>query len=377
VSADDRADAIVVGGGIIGAACAYYLSRANLSVLVLEANFPGGGVTAAGMGHIVVMDDSEAQLALTARSRRLWQDLAGDLDTSCEDDPCGTIWVAVDEAEMAAARQKEKAYRAHGIAAEILDASSLAAAEPHLRPDLPGGLLVPNDRVLYPPNAARWLLDRARDAGARVRSHAEVLELAARAVRVSSGRLTAHAVINAAGPRAAHLTPGLPVAPRKGHLVITDRYPGFCRHQLVELGYLKSAHGMAGPSVAFNLQPRITGQMLLGSSRQFVGWDESIDLGIVAAMIRRAFEFMPDLASLSAIRCWTGLRPATPDKLPLIGRWRTPDNDGPFVAAGHEGLGITTALATGEMIAALVAEGEPPLDPAPYCPSRPIPETVH
>jgi D-hydroxyproline dehydrogenase subunit beta len=377
VNTQDRADAIVVGAGIVGAACAYYLSRANLSVLVLEANFPGGGVTAAGMGHIVVMDDSEAQLALTARSRRLWEDLARGLGPGCEDDPCGTLWVAADQAEMAAVRKKEEVYRRHGIAAEILDERSLAAAEPRLRRGLAGALLVPEDRVVYPPNAARWLLEQAKRLGARVRPHVSVLAIGGREARLATGRVEAAAVVNAAGPQAPRLTPGLPITPRKGHLVITDRYPGFCRHQLVELGYLKSAHGMAGPSVAFNLQPRITGQMLLGSSRQFVGWDESIDLGIMAAMIRRAFEFMPDLASLSAIRCWTGLRPATPDKLPLIGRWRTPDNDGPFVAAGHEGLGITTALATGEMIAALVAEGEPPLDPAPYSPSRPIPETVH
>ena len=147
----------------------------------------------------------------------------------------------------------------------------------------------------------------------------------------------------AAGPRAAELTPGLPIAPRKGHLVITDRYPGFCRHQLVELGYLKSAHAMTpgAPSTAFNVQPRATGQILLGSSREFVGWDARANPDVLSAMIARGIVFMPGLAALSAVRVWTGFRPATPDKLPLVGRWLTEDVPGAIETA-YEAVGRIT-----------------------------------
>ena len=130
----------------------------------------------------------------------------------------------------------------------------------------------------------------------------------------------ADVVVNAAGAAAAPLTPGLPIVPRKGHLAITDRYPDFCRHQLVELGYLTSAHVMTNESVAFNVQPRTTGQVLIGSSRELVGWDASINHSILRRMLARAVEFIPGLRELSVIRSWTGFRPATPDKLPLIGR---------------------------------------------------------
>jgi glycine/D-amino acid oxidase-like deaminating enzyme len=151
--------------------------------------------------------------------------------------------------------------------------------------------------------------------------------------------------------------------------VITDRYPGFVRHQLVELGYLKSAHTFSQESVAFNVQPRATGQVLVGSSREFAGWDAALNPSLRARMLARAFEYLPALRSLHGLRSWTGFRPATPDKLPLIGPWEP----GLFVAAGHEGLGITTAPASGRLLADLVVGRAPGLDPAPYAPTRAMP----
>src|SRR5262249_11049538 len=189
-----------------------------------------------------------------------------------------------------------------------------------------------------------------------------------RRVTTRQGVFEGALVVNAAGVAAPLLTPGLPVAPRKGHLVITDRYPGFCRHQLVELGYLASAHGRTSESVAFNLQPRATGQMLLGSSREFAGLEPAVNRGIRDRMIRRALDFMPALARLSALRTWTGFRPATPDNLPLVGPW--PDTEGLFVAAGHEGLGVTTALGTARLVADAILGRTSPIDPAPYLPTR-------
>ncbi len=365
----------MVGAGIVGAACALSLARRGLRVVVLESRFVAAGVTAAGMGHIVVMDDSDAQIALTTCARALWTEMAADLPPDCEDDPCGTLWIAADAEEAEVVRRKAQVYRAHGLDAEILSEPELITLEPNLRPGLAGGLLVLGDRVLYPPNAARWLLRQACALGAEVREGCQVRSIDARGAMLAQGRVEASHVVNAAGPEAPRLTLGLPVEPRKGHLVITDRYPGFCRHQLVELGYLKSAHSMsaAGPSVAFNVQPRATGQILIGSSREFVGWDAGVDPGVLEKMIRRAIEFLPPLAGLSAIRAWTGFRPSTPDRLPLIGRWSRAGEPGPWIATGHEGLGITTAPATGELLAALITGQAPPIDPAPFAPTRTMP----
>ncbi|MGH9487282.1 MAG: NAD(P)/FAD-dependent oxidoreductase [Terriglobales bacterium] len=359
-----QSDVIVVGAGIVGAACAEACARAGLKVTVCEAAGIGGGATAAGMGHLVVTDDSEAQFALTERSVRLWRALAPKLPQAAEFTPSGTIWVAADAEEMAVVERKHRYYTDRGVACEVLTAAALARAEPNLRAGLAGGLLVPGDAVLYPPVAARWLLEQS---GATLRLNAPVVALGEETVRLRGGaELRAAAIVNAAGVAAATLTPALAIRPRKGHLLITERYPGWLRHQLVELGYLKSAHGQQGDSAAFNAQPRATGQILIGSSRQFDAPDGRIDRAMLARMLRRAQLFMPGIAGLKALRTWTGFRAATPDHLPLIGP--LPGDGSLFAAAGHEGLGITTSLATGELIAAAIAGANPAIAAAPYLP---------
>jgi glycine/D-amino acid oxidase-like deaminating enzyme len=368
VTRDTRSDAIVVGAGIVGAACARALAAEGMRVTVLDARYAGGGTTAAGMGHLVVMDDSPEQLALTAFSLDLWRGLSSQLPASVELDSCGTIWVAEDTAQMNAVLDKQRVYREHGIDSEVLTASRLAQLEPNLRIGLAGGLLVPGDAVVYPPSAALWLLDQARAAGATVREGCAVDEIMDHAVRCGDEVIHADVIVNAAGAEAARLTPELPIVPRKGHLAITDRYPGFCRHQLVELGYLTSAHVMTSESVAFNVQPRSTNQVLIGSSRELVGWNPATNRSVLRQMLDRAVRFMPALSRLSIVRTWTGFRPATPDKLPLIGRWEP--TGGLWIAAGHEGLGITTSLGTARLLADLVIGRRSSIDSAPFSPMR-------
>ena len=368
----DTADIIIVGAGIVGAACAAECVRGGLKVLLLDRGPIGGGTTGAAMGHLVVMDDSPAQCALTAYSRRLWRELAPQLPEAAEFDPCGTLWVAADEQEMTEVRRKERSYREHGVSVEVLDAAALAKAEPHLRRDLVGGLRVPDDAVVYPPRAARFLVEDAVASGAllQVRLGATITSLNSNgsATLADGTKLSAARVVNATGCWSPSLTPGLPVRKRKGHLVITDRYPGFVRHQLIELGYLKSAHAVAADSVAFNIQPRKTGQMLIGSSRQFDAEGTEINQSILDRMLRRAFEYLPTLGQLSAIRCWTGHRAATPDKLPFIGP--SLESDRLWLAAGHEGLGITTSLGTGRLLAELLLNRPTAIPAEPYFPSR-------
>ncbi len=159
-------DVAVAGAGIVGAAVADECAAAGLRVVVVEPGPTGGGATAAGMGHIVVMDDSPAQLALTRYSVALWHELAPELPPEVEYAKTGTIWVAADAEEMAEVERKRQVYASAGVRAEVLDARALAAAEPQLRAGLAGGLLVPDDAVIYPPCAARFLLESARAHGA-------------------------------------------------------------------------------------------------------------------------------------------------------------------------------------------------------------------
>ena len=367
-------DVTIVGAGIVGAACARALVTHGARVTVVEGGFPGGGATAAGMGHVVVMDDSPAQLALTRRGRELWSDLAPRLPPQAEYRAAGTLWVAADDAEMSEADRKARVLTTAGVASRTLDADDLARVEPNLRRGLAGGLLVPDDAVVYPPPVAATLLGEAVARGARLLRGCrarDVLDpdLPPGGVRLDDGRVIAgDAVVVATGAEAARLLPGLPVRPRKGHLVITDRAPGFLTRQVIELGYVKRAHDVGTDSVAFNVQPRATGQLLVGSSRQIDVVDRGIDHAILRRMIDRCLDYMPGLASLPAIRAWTGFRAATPDGLPLVGPW--PDAAGVWLATGHEGLGITTSLATAELLAAQLVGAVCPLDATACLPER-------
>lgn len=370
----ETTDIIVVGGGIVGAACAYVLAREKVSVRVLDVQ-NSDSATAAGMGHIVVMDDSKAQLVLTRTSQLLWDALAEEFPEGFAYERAGTIWVADDEEEMTEVRRKHILFSNHGIETEILGTRDLQVAEPNLNKGLAGGLLVPNDSVLYPPTAAAFLLRKACELGAVANAGKPVSSIGNGIARLSDGTVfRAGMIINAAGLRAIELTPGITVLPRKGHLVITDRYPGTVRHQLVELGYSKSAHTLTDDSVAFNVQPRETGQVLIGSSRQMNVSDYRVNTGILSHMLNRAFRYMPRLAELSAIRVWTGIRAATPDKLPLIGPWEKDETI--FLATGHEGLGITTSLATARLAADHLLQRKPAIPVEPYLPARQFKEGV-
>ena len=366
-------DVAIVGAGIVGAACSASLSASGLRVLVLESNNIATGATAAGMGHIVLMDDSEAQLALTGYSRSLWNEFAKELPAEAEYEHCGTIWVAADEGEMAEVRRKRSVHTEHGAAAEILDAESLRELEPNLREGLAGGLLVKDDSVVYQLCATKFLLERSARYGAAIRTGAKAVKISDGAITLDDGEvILAGVIINAAGTAAADLSPQLKIFKRKGHLAITERYPNFVRHQLIELGYLKSAHGGDTDSVAFNIQPRSTGQILVGSSRQFGVDDSDIDFDILLRMTSRAFEYMPNLKTLSTVRVWTGFRPATPDNLPYIGRISGFENV--YAACGHEGLGITTSLGTADLLTSAILGRKPAIPIEPYLPTRTITE---
>ena len=362
-------DVLVIGAGIVGAACAEELVRSGLSVAICEADVIGGGATAAGMGHLAVMDDSEEQFALTSYSQSLWNALAPELPLDAEFLPCGALWVAADAQEMAEVTRKHSFYTSRGVAAEILDSRQLAEAEPNLRAGLAGGLLVPGDSVCYPPCATRYLIAKATGHGATVFQPARVAEITSSGARLENGEvISAKLVVLATGAWARELLHDLAIRPRKGHLLITDRYPGFVHHQLIELGYLKSAHAVQTDSVAFNIQPRATGQLLIGSSRQFGNEDSTVEQAVLKPMLRRAAEYMPALSQLSAIRVWAGHRAATPDKLPLIGP--CPGRENIYLATGHEGLGISTSLATARLVTDQILNRSSEIPCDPYLPER-------
>jgi glycine/D-amino acid oxidase-like deaminating enzyme len=363
---------IVVGAGIVGAAVAEALAVDGNRVTVIDRGVPVCGATAAAMGHVVAMDEAEPWLTLTTMSRQMWHARLPELPAAVDHSRCGTIWLARDDEENKEAESKHRRLTSYGVRAELLDPHSLYEAEPGLRRGLVGGLLVPDDATIYPAAATLTMLRRVRALGGKVLHRETVTSMSGTELRLASGRrLTCDYAVNATGAAAAKLVSDCGVRARKGQLIATNRYAGLVKHQLIELSYTRSAHvdhDLDAPAVAFNVQPRPTGELLIGSCRYYGDETPWVDFKILARMVNRAVEYLPALSSLAFNRVWTGLRAASPDGLPLIGPH--PDDPNLILATGHEGLGITTSLATAKLISDYLANraGVIPLEP--YLPAR-------
>ncbi|RJG11384.1 NAD(P)/FAD-dependent oxidoreductase [Massilia cavernae] len=362
-------DAIVIGAGIVGAACAAALRDEGISVALLDAASPGSGVTAAGMGHLVALDESDDELDLCLYSLRLWREFLDQHPGVGDPLRCGTLWVAEDEHQLAEAEQRALKLSKRGWSADLVRGEQVRVLEPELRRGLCGGVRVSGDMVVYPPAVADHLArDFERKGG--------VLLVGCRAVDVREGeaiiadgaRITARHIVVAAGAQVGALLPEVAVFGRKGHLAITDRYPGRLSHQVVSMSYGQTEAGSGSLAVAANVQPRASGQWLVGSCRQDGQTGTELDPLALSGVMRSAIELLPCLAGMNIIRAWTGMRPASPDGRPIIGAH--PGRRGVWLAAGHEGLGVTTSFATARLLADQVMGREGEISAAPYAPSR-------
>ncbi len=354
------ADVVVIGGGIVGAACTYYLARAGVDVHLVERQFIASGTSRACDSLTLLWDKSPGpELDLGRASTALWAGLVEELDEPFEYHRRGTVLLAEDEAGLEAGRQTAAAMQAQGIRAEPLAQADLLKLEPALSPDLAGGVFFPDDAQIDARRAALALVAAARRLGATVHQGAAVTGIRRRGeeiagVTTQAGDFATHRVVCAAGVWSNSLARlvnlDLPIRPRKGHILVTARAPGFIHHPLLEGGYVSTVQTAAeGVQVALVAEQTPAGTILLGSSREFAGFDRSVSLTVVQAIARRALRFLPGLAQVPAIRSYAGLRPWSPDHLPLIGPVEAVP--GFYLAAGHEGSGISLAPVTGRLIA--------------------------
>ncbi|MFU8841842.1 MAG: NAD(P)/FAD-dependent oxidoreductase [Nitriliruptoraceae bacterium] len=376
------ADAVVIGGGIVGACCADALAGAGLTVAVLERHGLAGGTTAAGEGNILVSDkELGPELDLALRSNDRWRQLGAELDDDLELEAKGGLMVATTGAGHAAITELAVHQRAAGVQADPLDPAEARELEPHLTRDLVGAMAYPQDQQVQPVKAAAAILRRARRRGATVHPHTRVTALqldgsrAITAVATDLGTIATRVVVNAAGvwsrDIAALAGVDLPIHPRRGQILVTEPLPTLIRRKVYDADYVGTvgAADPTAPGISSVVEGTRAGTVLIGSSRELVGLDRRPNLPLMAAMAARAIELFPVLADVHLLRTYLGFRPYSPDHLPVIG----PDTEvaGLHHATGHEGAGIGLAPATGDLVAALVTGAEPALDPAPFAPDRP------
>lgn len=373
-------DVVIVGAGVVGAACAYYASRSGLSVAVVDRGSVAGGTTGAGEGNLLVSDKEPGpELDLALLSTRLWRELADELPPEIEFESKGGLVVASDEARLDALSTFAAKQAAAGVTAARVPADRLHEFEPHLAPGLAGAFHYPQDAQVQPALAAAHLLRAARRAGALLCLGEEVTAVltgpggVVRGVRTDRGELSAPAVINAAGTWGGELAAlagvDLPVMPRRGFVLVTEPLPRLVRHKVYAADYVAD---VASGSAALQTSPVVegtpSGPVLIGASRERVGFDRTLRVEVLRRLAAGAAGLFPVLAGVRVMRAYHGFRPYLPDHLPAIGP--DPRAPGLFHACGHEGAGIGLAPATGLLLAAAIRGERPALDLAPFRPDR-------
>ena len=374
------ADATVVGAGVIGAACAEALSAAGLRVLVLDRGDPACGTTAAGEGNVLVSDKAPGpELDLARVSRALWPDLLDRLGADVEWEPKGGLVVATTDEGATALAAFADAQRESGVDAVAVSRSDALEMEPLLTDRITGAVLYPEDAQLQPVLAAVALLDAVRERGGDVLSGHAALGVATsagavRGVRTSRGLISSPLVVNACGPWSGEFSAaaGAPIAvlPRRGMILVTAPLPTSVRRKVYDADYVGAvASGDADLQTSTVVESTRAGTVLIGSSRQRVGFDERIQVDVLRALARKAVALFPFLAAVPVMRAYGGFRPYAPDHLPVIGE--DPRLPGLWHATGHEGAGIGLAAATGRLLADLVLRRDPVVNPHPFRVDRP------
>ncbi|MER5917374.1 FAD-binding oxidoreductase [Streptomyces sp. NPDC001982] len=370
-------DVVVVGAGMTGAACALYAARAGLDVVVVDRGPVAGGTTGAGEGNLLVSDKEPGpELELALLSGRLWAELGEEFGDAVEYEPKGGVVVASTTDALTSLTGFAVGQRAAGVVTETVDGSQLHELEPHLAPGLAGGVRYPQDAQVMPALAAAHLI-RASEArlctGRTVTGVLRTAEGAVRGVRTDHGDIHAPAVVNAAGTWggevAALAGARLPVLPRRGFVLVTEPLPRLIRHKVYAADYVAD---VASDSAALQTSPVVegtaAGPVLIGASRERVGFDRSFSLPVVRALALGATQLFPFLERVRALRTYVGFRPYLPDHLPAIGP--DPRVPGLFHACGHEGAGIGLATGTGHLIAQALGGKATDLDLTPFRPHR-------
>ena len=364
----NHTEVAIIGGGIVGCAIAYYVAKSGIDCMLIEKNDIASGTSSRCDGNITIVDkDPGFDSLMSWKSQELTIDLSHELDLPFEYRALGSLLVCENDREMQAAKEWVDIQTAAGLKFKLLDREDLRQESPYFADDIPGGLECETDSLINPYLFCYSLIDKAKQYGLKLQTQAEVVNITKNdvfTIETTNGTFTAKKVVNAAGVWAPFigkmLDLDIPIIPRKGHIMVGARQKPVMMRNVMEFGYLMNKFGRERivdertekHGVALVFEPTESQNFLLGSSRQFVGYDGRIDINVVETMARRAMRFYPKLNDFTMIRTYTGFRPWTSDHLPIVSE--VDEIPGFFIAAGHEGDGISLATVTGKLIEELI-----------------------
>ncbi len=384
------ADAIVLGGGAVGTAVAYYLAGSGRRVVLLErGEFPWGSSKRCD-GHAVTYDSEPGFFSRFCKmGLDLFPEVARDLPCDIQFAPDGLGLLIDDEGDLETARRNFEGKKAEGNPVAWWDQAELRRREPGIADRVLACVNFGGDASLNPMRLALGLALRAREYGAELLPGTTVRGVrvkdgAVSGVDTDNGVFSAPVLVNAGGVWAPELALlaglSLPIRPRQGQILVTERTSGLAARSYAEFGYLAAKGGKKRPGVtpdmeaygvALVAEPTPAGTVLFGSSRRYVGLNTECDPAVLGAIAQRASRFFPKLRDVRVIRAYAGVRPATPDGKPILSA--TPVK-GFYVAAGHEGNGIGLSLISGKLMAELIDGRPPSLDMVPLSLERFAPE---
>ncbi len=380
------AEAVIIGGGVIGTAIAYFLARDGVKVCLLERyDIAAGTSSAAAAAALLQTKTSAEKLNLASKSLNLLDDLHAQLDQCFEYDHSGSLLVANSEAEMDVVKNMTATLHTLGLDVQSVDGDEARSIMPVLGPAAIGASYSPKDAIINPLTLVVAYAAAACRLGANICAFTEVTGIETDGNRILSvltnkGKVDTDTVINAAGvwsPQLARMVGlDLPVGPLKGELLITAAMPPIMRGTLISAKYLLSkakleqANGGETPkrSVGITLAQVDRGNFIVGSTREQAGFDRQSSYAGISELSRQMVEVAPALANVHIIRAYAGLRPITPDGLPIIGR--VPQLPGFIIAAGHGGDGLALSAVTGEIISQIFNGTAKPDTLASFSPSR-------
>ena len=380
-------DVIVIGAGIVGAAIARSLARSGANVTVLERGRAAGGTSSAGEGNLLLSDKGAGdELRLAQYASRLWPVVAAELADelgprfpSIEFDRKGGLVVATTAAGAQPLLDFAAGQLAAGVDARPVSLADALQLEPSLNPAIAAAVHYPEDAQVQPVIATEALLASARLAGAVVVEDTTVTGGLVDAdgtlvgVATSGGDYRADVTVVAAGPWSgevsAALGHALPVRPRRGVVLVTTRMPHRIFHKVYDADYVGAVESNAADlQTSSVVESTEAGTVLIGSSRQQIGFDSSLTVAVLRQLATKALRLFPFLGDMSVMRSYGGFRPFMPDHLPVIG----PDHRlrGLWHATGHEGAGIGLSLATADLLRDQLFGQPTAIDAAPFSLAR-------
>jgi glycine/D-amino acid oxidase-like deaminating enzyme len=373
------ADLIVIGAGAVGAACAYFAAQAGLQVHVVERGQIASGTSSACEGNLLVSDkEAGAELDLALYSQKVWREDLAEFGHLWEFKSKGGLVVSATDSGARALEALTGRQRTAGIEATNVSADGLSDYEPYISRELRAGAFYPQDAQVQPMLLSAHLLRLARDRHAQISLDTEVIGFIHRGdqligVETTRGPIHAPAVINAAGTWAGNIARlagvELPILPRRGFVLVTEPLPPTIRHKVYAGEYvanvLSSDEGLQTSPV---VEGTDSGTVLIGSSRERVGFDRGVSLPVLAAMAARAVALFPMLSAVKVMRSYLGFRPYCPDHLPVIGP--DPRAPGLWQASGHEGAGIGLSTGTAKLLTQALTGQPVELDLTPFAPER-------